>query len=176
MVLNNSKKNLIILEDELEMLRLYLDLERLRFKNSFDYSITFHNNFDAASIFIPPLLVQPFAENAIWHGLMHKEGQGMLEIAFELENNVLNCYITDNGVGRKKAEALKSKSAEKQKSMGMQITAERLALLNKDAEQTIFSIEDLVDAEGQAAGTRVTLTHIAAKTPIFIKFRMFFEG
>jgi tetratricopeptide (TPR) repeat protein len=157
MVLNNSSKNLIILEDELEMLRLYLDLERLRFKNSFDYSITFHNNFDAGSIFIPPLMLQPFAENAIWHGLMHKEGQGILDIAFELEKNVLNCYITDNGVGRKKAETLKSRSAEKQKSMGMQITAERLALLNKDAEQTIFSVEDLVDAEGQAAGTRITL-------------------
>ena len=157
MVLNNSKKASIILEDELEMLRLYLDLERLRFKNAFDYNITFRNNFDAASIFIPPLLLQPFAENAIWHGLMHKEGHGMLDVAFELENNMLHCYITDNGIGRKNAEALKSKSAEKQKSMGMQITAERLALLNKDVEQTIFSIEDLVDDEGQAAGTRVTL-------------------
>lgn len=157
MVLNNSRQKMIILEDELEMLRLYLDLERLRFKNSFDYSIIFHNNFDAASIFIPPLLLQPFAENAIWHGLMNKEGKGILEVAFELENNVLICHITDNGVGRKKAEALKSKSIEKQKSMGMKITAERLALLNKDVEKTIFSVEDLVDAEGQATGTRVTL-------------------
>ena len=157
MVLNNSTKQLIILEDELEMLRLYLDLERLRFKNSFDYSITFFNNFDAASIFLPPLLLQPFAENAIWHGLMHKEGQGVLEVAFELRNNMLNCYITDNGVGRKKAEALKSKSSDKQKSMGMEITAERLALLNKDVEQTIITVEDLVDSEGDAAGTRVTI-------------------
>lgn len=157
MVLNNSNKSTIILEDELEMLRLYLDLERLRFKNSFDYRIIFHNNFDAASIFIPPLLLQPFAENAIWHGLMQKEGQGNLEVAFELEDNRLNCCITDNGIGRKKAEVLKSRSVEKQKSMGMQITAERLALLNKDVDQTIFSIEDLVDASGQPAGTRVTL-------------------
>ena len=157
MVLNNSKNSLIILEDELEMLRLYLDLERLRFKNAFDYSISFYNHFDISSIFIPPLLLQPFAENAIWHGLMHKEGHGYLEITLELENNMLNCYITDNGVGRKKAEALKSKSVEKQKSMGMQITAERLALLNKDIEQTIFNVEDLTDAEGQAAGTRVTV-------------------
>ncbi|MGK2864811.1 MAG: histidine kinase, partial [Chitinophagaceae bacterium] len=157
MVLNNSNKPLIILEDELEMLRLYLDLERLRFKNSFDYSISFRNNFDAAFIYIPPLLLQPFTENAIWHGLMHKEGQGNLDISFEIENNMLNCYIIDNGIGRKEAEALKSKSAEKQKSMGMQISAERLALLNNDVEQTVFSVEDLADAEGQAAGTRVTL-------------------
>ena len=157
MVLNNSNKTLIVLEDELEMLRLYLDLERLRFKNSFDYTISFHNNFDAASIFLPPLLLQPFAENAIWHGLMNKEGHGELDVAFELKNSILNCYITDNGVGRKMAEELKSKSAEKQKSRGMQITAERIALLNKDLKQTTFSVDDLVDTDGQAAGTRVTL-------------------
>ena len=157
MVLNNSKNPLINLEEELEMLRLYLDLEKLRFNNSFDYSISFYNHFDISSIFIPPLLLQPFAENAIWHGLMNKEEQGILEIGFQLDDHVLNCYITDNGIGRKKAEALKSKSPEKQKSMGMQITAERLALFNSDAEQTIFNIEDVVDGSGQAAGTRVTL-------------------
>ena len=157
MVLNNSKNPLINLEDELEMLRLYIDLERLRFNNTFDYSINFYNHFDISSIFIPPLLLQPFAENAIWHGLMNKKEQGLMEVAFELDNGVLNCYITDNGIGRKNAETLKSKSAEKQKSMGMQITAERLALFNSDAEQTIFSVEDLVDVSGRAAGTRVTL-------------------
>ncbi len=157
MVLNNSKNPLVLLEDELEMLRLYLDLERLRFKNSFDYSIVFHNHFDVASIFIPPLLLQPFAENAIWHGLMHKEGNGALEIAFELEDNMLKCYITDNGIGRIKAATFKSKSAEKQKSMGMQITAGRLALLNHEIEQTFLHIEDLVDDKGQATGTKVTL-------------------
>ena len=157
MVLNNSKNPLINLEEELEMLRLYLDLEKLRFDNSFDYSINFNTHFDISSIFIPPLLLQPFAENAIWHGLMNKKGQGLLEISFELDDHVLNCYITDNGIGRKNAETLKSKLAEKQKSksMGMQITADRLALFNNDDEQTIFSVEDLVDAEGQPAGRRL---------------------
>jgi LytS/YehU family sensor histidine kinase len=157
MVLSNSKNPLINLEEELEMLRLYLDLERLRFNNSFDYSINFCNHFDISSIFIPPLLLQPFAENAIWHGLMNKKERGILDIAFELDNNVLNCYITDNGIGRKNAEVLKTKSAEKQKSMGMQITADRLALFNNDEEQTIFNIEDLVNADRQPAGTRVIL-------------------
>ena len=157
MVLNNSVNPLIPLEEELEMLRLYLELERLRFKYAFDYNIKFQNQFESSSVFVPPLILQPFAENAIWHGLMHKEGQGTLEISFEYESNMLICHITDNGIGRKNAEALKSKSAEKQKSMGMQITAERLALLNNDFEQTSFDVEDLVDAEGQAAGTRVTL-------------------
>ncbi len=157
MVLNNSKNPLINLDDELEMLRLYIDLERLRFNHSFDYSINYYNHFDISSIFIPPLLLQPFAENAIWHGLMNKKERGILDIGLELDNNVLKCYITDNGIGRKNAETLKSKSAEKQKSLGMQITAERLALFNNDGDQTIFNVEDLVDASGGAAGTRVTL-------------------
>jgi hypothetical protein len=157
MVLNNSKNALITLEDELEMLRLYLDLERLRFNNSFDYTIHYYNRFDISSTFIPPLLLQPFAENAIWHGLTNKKGQGILEFAFELDHGVLSCYITDNGIGREKAGTFKSRSAENQKSMGMQITADRLALFNNDVGQTIFSIEDLVDTQGEAAGTRVTL-------------------
>ena len=157
MVLNNSKNSVIDLQEEIEMLRLYLDLERLRAQNSFDYNISFRNDIDTRSIFIPPLLLQPFAENAIWHGLKNKKEKGIIDIAFWLENNLLVCSITDNGVGRKKSEALKSKSAEKQKSMGMQITNERLALFNNDSAQTIFDIEDLVDAEAQPAGTRVNL-------------------
>ncbi len=74
MVLNNSKRSFISLEDELETLRLYLDMEKLRFKDSFNYSFTYNNSIEVSNIFIPPLLLQPFAENAIWHGLMHKQG------------------------------------------------------------------------------------------------------
>jgi len=158
MVLNNSKKPFISLEDELEMLSLYLDMEKLRFKDSFDYSITFTNSIDDGNVFVPPLLLQPFAENAIWHGLMHKEGQGHLEIELSIDKKILTCAITDNGVGRNKAAQIKSKSAEKQKSMGLQITTERLALLNKDHdEQTFFNIKDITDNEGNPAGTRVIL-------------------
>jgi tetratricopeptide (TPR) repeat protein len=157
-VLTNSKKPFISLEDELEMLRLYLDMEKLRFKDSFDYSITFVNSIDDGNVFVPPLLLQPFAENAIWHGLMHKEGQGKLEIELKTDDKVLICAISDNGIGRKKASALKSKSAEKQKSMGLQITKERLALLNEEfSSETFLHIEDLFDKEGMPSGTRVTL-------------------
>jgi len=78
MVLNNSSKSFIPLEDELETLQLYIDLERLRFKNSFDYSSTYSNKIDADNICIPPLILQPFVENAIWHGLMHKETKGVV--------------------------------------------------------------------------------------------------
>ena len=158
MVLANSKKIVIPLEDELEMLRLYLEMERLRFQYSFNYTINFKNEIDGENIFIPPLLLQPFAENAIWHGLMHKEGNGHLDIELGVEEKILTCTITDNGIGRHKAGMIKSKSAEKQKSMGLQITAERLALLNQEEEtKTFFNIEDLSDEEGNAAGTRVIL-------------------
>jgi len=158
MVLTNSKKPFITLEDELEMLRLYLEMERLRFQYSFNYNISFKNEIDPENIFIPPVLLQPFAENAIWHGLMHKQGEGHLEILLSLKKKILTCIITDNGIGRNKAAMIKSKSAEKQKSMGLQITKERLALLNQDIEaQTSFNIEDITDDKGNAAGTRVIL-------------------
>jgi len=158
MVLMNSQKPLIALEEELQMLRLYLDMERLRFKDSFDYSITFLNTIESDNIFIPPLLLQPFCENAIWHGLMQKEDQGRLDIELSMQNNILNCTITDNGIGRERAEEMKSKSAEKEKSMGLKITAERLALLNRGkGVHTFYEIEDLLGENGNAAGTKVNL-------------------
>jgi sensor histidine kinase YesM len=158
MVLINSQKTLIPLEDELQMLRLYLDMERLRFKDSFNYRISFLNSMEADNIFIPPLLLQPFCENAIWHGLMHKDGGGRLDIELSIENDILNCAITDDGIGRQKAEEIKTKSAEKEKSMGLKITTERLALLNRQkGVHTFYEIEDLLDGEGMSAGTKVNL-------------------
>ena len=158
MVLINSHKPLIALEDELQMLSLYLEMERLRFKNSFDYGITFLNAIDSDNIFIPPLLLQPFCENAIWHGLMHKEGESQLYIELSMQDNILNCIITDNGVGREKAEEMNSKTAEKEKSMGLKITTERLGLLNREKGlHNFYEIEDLKDELGNAAGTRVIL-------------------
>jgi LytS/YehU family sensor histidine kinase len=102
--------------------------------------------------------LQPFAENAIWHGLMHKQGHGHLEIALSVEEKILTCMITDNGIGRHKAAMHENKSVKKEKSMGLQITTERLALLNQDInEQSFFNIEDITDDEGNVAGTRVIL-------------------
>jgi sensor histidine kinase YesM len=110
------------------------------------------------NIFIPPLLLQPFCENAIWHGLMHKEGGGHLDIELSIENDILNCTITDDGIGRQKVEEIKTKSAEKEKSMGLKITTERLALLNRQkGVHTFYEIEDLVDGKGMPAGTKVNL-------------------
>ena len=158
-VLNNSKKSFIPLEDELEMLRLYLEMETLRFKNSFTYCIHTEENIDPDAIFIPPLLIQPFVENAIWHGLLHKEDPGRLDITVKVEKNILICVIEDNGVGRSRARTSESKSVETKKSMGIQITRQRLSLINGNAEiaGNDFVIEDLFDDFGHAAGTKVIL-------------------
>ena len=156
MVLMNSQKPLIILQDELEMLRIYLDMERLRFKNSFDYFISFKNEIDAENVFVPPLILQPFCENAIWHGLMHKDGHGHLTIDLGMENNIIECVIADDGIGREKAAELKSKSVEREKSLGLQITTQRLALLNQNKNvQTFYTIEDISDESKKILGTKV---------------------
>ncbi len=158
MVLINSQKEMIPLGDELQMLRLYLDMERLRFKNSFDYSIIFTNEIESDTVLIPPLLLQPFCENAIWHGLMQKEGQGRLSIELSMKDDVLFCTISDDGIGRGKAAELKSKSAEKEKSMGLKITTQRLALLNQNKNvQTFYTIEDVIDENKSTIGTKVIL-------------------
>jgi sensor histidine kinase YesM len=109
-------------------------------------------------VLIPPLLLQPFCENAIWHGLMQKDSHGHLTIELSMREKVLQCIIEDDGIGREAAEALKSKSAEKQKSMGLQITAQRLALLSQSEHvESFYSIEDRRDEENNILGTRVTL-------------------
>ncbi|HXS54854.1 MAG TPA: histidine kinase [Hanamia sp.] len=158
MVLTNSEKPLITLEEELKMLKLYLDMERLRFENSFDYNIIYTNNLEAESVLVPPLLLQPFCENAIWHGLMNKEGQGHLNITISKENEFLNFVIADDGIGRLKAGELNSDSARKERSMGLKITTERLSLFNEDKEvNTFYEINDISNENGTVAGTKVSV-------------------
>ncbi len=158
-VLNNSKKAWIPLEDEIEMLKLYLDMEMLRFKDAFDYEFCYDEGIDLIGVFIPPLLLQPFVENAVWHGLMHKKENGQVTISFKVEQNILHCTIVDNGVGRSAAASAKSKSSQSHKSMGIQITRDRLALINGNLEdeKVAFKIEDMFDANGRPSGTKVSL-------------------
>ncbi|MBS1563745.1 MAG: tetratricopeptide repeat protein [Bacteroidetes bacterium] len=158
LVLINSQKQLIRLEDEVEMLRLYIEMEQLRFRDSFDYSIRYINDIQPDDLLIPPMLLQPFCENAIWHGLMHKEGRGQLSIEFEMQQNILLCVITDNGVGRARAAQLKGYADEKIKSLGLQLTTERLALFNENnGTETFYEIEDVRDQQGNTCGTKVIL-------------------
>jgi LytS/YehU family sensor histidine kinase len=146
------------LESELETLQLYLDLERVRFNDHFHYTIRIDDGLDVSGLKVPPLIIQPYAENAIWHGLMHKDEKGHLQIELYEEEDLLCCKIPDDGVGRKKAVELKSKSASTHKSMGMQITANRIAMLQKETGiNTQIKITDLVLPDGNAAGTEVII-------------------
>ena len=133
-------------------------MEKLRFKEVFSYTIDAGNDADRENILIPPMLFQPFVENAIWHGLMHKSEPGLLDILLRIDGDILTCTITDNGIGRIVAAAASSKSAQKQKSMGIDITQQRLNLINGTADNGhSVKIEDLYDDHGQPAGTRVII-------------------
>ena len=159
MVLTNSGKSSISLEEEVNMLTLYMDMEKLRFKDAFNYQFEFDPDVDVQGISVPPLLLQPFVENAIWHGLMHKKENGLVVIAFSLQYNTLVCTITDNGAGRNHNGLNKINPAGNHKSMGIQITKDRLSLINSEvaAERVTFEIEDLHGADGLPGGTKVTL-------------------
>jgi tetratricopeptide (TPR) repeat protein len=158
MVLVNAGKAVVTLEEELAMLRLYLNMEQLRFKEAFDYHIYFDPGLHASMIVVPSFILQPFCENAIWHGLLHKEAKGQLNIHFSVEKGILVCTITDNGIGRQQAAAFKKLwSAEKIASFGNRLSAERLALFNGNMPGTSFTIEDVIDENGESCGTRVIL-------------------
>jgi streptogramin lyase len=158
MILQNSQASLITLDSELESLGLYLNLEALRFNYHFDYKISVPKELDSSALQVPPLILQPYVENAIWHGLMHKEEKGQLEIKITEEDDHLYFKITDNGIGRKKASELASKSATKHKSMGLRITAHRIAMMqNSNGVESPVTINDLANTDGSAAGTEVVI-------------------
>ncbi len=160
LVLENSRADSILLSAELNALSLYMDMEAMRFKEKLKYSIRVDQNVDADYIKIPPMLLQPYVENAIWHGLMQKKEGGKIDIAVGLEESesIVVVNITDNGIGRTKSELLRSKKATKHKSFGMKVTSERLALINtKYKTGANVTITDIFDNNGAPAGTRVTL-------------------
>ena len=159
-VLNNSEKNFIPLKDEIEVNQLYLELESLRFKRSFSYSIGVEDNIDTETVKFPSLLLQPFIENAIWHGLMHKQGAKKLDIFFFLENNHLECVIEDNGIGRERSAEIKRNKLGSQyfESKGTKLSGQRIHLLNETGYvNASLQIEDLKDDTGEAIGTKVIL-------------------
>ncbi|AHM62475.1 signal transduction histidine kinase [Flammeovirgaceae bacterium 311] len=158
LILQNSQYTSVSLDKELEALRLYIEMEVLRFDNQFTYEILLDPYMEVEELELPPLVIQPYVENAIWHGLMHKSDKGHLLIELRVEQQLLFCQITDNGIGRQRAAMLKSKSASKNKSLGMQITSHRLELINSlNEKETTVEVIDLVDPEGEACGTKVLL-------------------
>ncbi|WP_407556786.1 histidine kinase [Winogradskyella sp. 4-2091] len=145
LTLENSEKKEIILREDISLLRTYIDIERKRFNNSFDYIIKVDDNLDEDNILVPPMILQPFIENSIIHGLALKENSGVLTISFKAENDMLICSVDDNGIGRKSSTA--NKANTENKSMGMAITKSRIEIINK-LKNTNGNVEIIDKTEG----------------------------
>ena len=155
-VLENSDEDFIPLTKEVELLELYVKLEHNRFKEKFDYKISVDESINLEQFSIPPMLLQPYIENAIWHGLRYKKEKGNLEISIQKrDNETVSILIIDDGIGRKKSEELKTKNQLKQKSKGMSTIKNRVAILNDMyKERVTVNVADVLE-NGQ--GTKVEL-------------------
>ena len=159
LILENSMYTLISLEKELEALDLYIELEALRFEHSFEHEIRYSNDLDTLSIKVPPLLLQPFVENAIHHGLIPKNAPGHLDIHIREGDDILLITIKDDGIGREQAGILRARTKHMHKSLGLTVTTERINAMTNDNSKTPSKLEihDLVDSSGKAEGTEVHL-------------------
>ncbi|MCB0761433.1 MAG: histidine kinase [Flavobacteriales bacterium] len=155
--LENSRETMISLEDEIAALRNYLDIEQFTHENRFEYRI--ECEVDSEAFLIPPLVIQPFAENAIIHGLIPRGEGGQLLVRFTEDKGMLIAEIWDNGIGRKASAERRSQQGSYHKSAGLQVTQDRLDLLNGRASKSL-EIIDLTDSSGNGIGTMVRL-HLA---------------
>jgi putative methionine-R-sulfoxide reductase with GAF domain len=159
MVLNNSGRDLVSLDEEKEVLQLYLDLEQMRFEKSFVYEMIIDEELETDEILIPSMLLQPYVENALWHGLMHKEGERRLNMIFKrINEDVFQCTIEDNGIGRKRSFELKAQQskAKRHESKGLKISKDRLDILKRQGYHANLEIIDM-EHNGEATGTKVII-------------------
>ncbi|MBI4947174.1 MAG: histidine kinase [Bacteroidetes bacterium] len=160
MILSNSEKPSIAISEEIDSLKLYMELEALRWDNKFDYTINIDQKVETDFHKIPGMLIQPYVENAIIHGVIPKEnGKGKIEISVSQNDTYIICIIQDNGIGRKKSQALRiSSKGNEHESMGMKITSERLEVLNRIHHSDLsVRITDLEDENRNALGTKVEI-------------------
>lgn len=158
LVLKHSQKDFVSLEDELEVLERYLKLEHLRFSDQFDYELNVDVNLDTSDLFVPPMLIQPYIENAIWHGLRYKEEKGRLSVDIIGGEESIMFIIEDDGIGRKASRKLKTDDQRSRQSTGMSNTRNRIDLLNKVNNSNIrVDVSDLNENKDGDAGTRVQL-------------------
>jgi tetratricopeptide (TPR) repeat protein len=154
LVLENSQEDFITLQKEQDILSLYLKLEHYRFRDKFDYEIETDNDINADAIEVPPMLIQPYIENAVWHGLRYKETKGKLLLRFQKKEEHIVVEIIDNGIGRKKSAELKTENQKKHHSTGLKNIEERLSIINKVYNSNYrVAINDLEEE----SGTRVQI-------------------
>ncbi|WP_052324422.1 sensor histidine kinase [Haliscomenobacter hydrossis] len=157
MMLHHSRQPFIALSEELKFLQYFLSLEKLRLGDKLTYDIILDPQLRPTELAVPPMILQPFVENSIWHGIQKKQTAGACIISIKkLNETSLECLVEDDGIGRKKSKELDEKSVFEHRSLGLSITEERLSALHK-LKGTALSIEDLYDTGGNARGTRVVV-------------------
>jgi LytS/YehU family sensor histidine kinase len=163
--LHNSSRSFISISDEVSYLSAYLSLEKLRFKEKMDYSIEVAPDIDQHTVVIPPMLIQPYVENSMRHGLRHKtSGKGYIRIKMEQSADSLTITVEDNGIGRERAAGYKTDQHIEYQSRGMTLTAERISMMNVlHGEGIGIEVIDLKDEQDRATGTRVIV-----RFPLFV--------
>jgi len=156
-VMNSSRNDLVVLSEEIEILKLYLQLEHARFSDKFSYTFTVADEIDSAAFELPPMLIQPYIENAVWHGLRYLDHKGQLDVVFDEAPGELTVSITDNGIGRQRSAELKTRNQKSQLSVGMQNIESRIAMINKLYKTNIrVEVSDAFPGQ-ECCGTRVTI-------------------
>jgi sensor histidine kinase YesM len=157
-ILDMSNKETVTLNEEIKALELYLDLEKLRFEDTLNYTIAIEDNVDTEWIHIPSMLIQPYVENAIKHGLLHKSKNRILSLSFKIEDNALHVTIDDNGIGREKSMELNKQKNKQHTSFALDANKKRLEILNHGISSNIvLKITDKINENNFSLGTKVEL-------------------
>jgi len=157
-ILDSSVEEFIPLAEEIVTIENYLELQKVRYEDKFDYTIEVDKSIDTETMTIPPMLAQPFIENSIEHGFKHKKDKGALKIHFGLKNNILEIEVEDDGVGRAKGKEIIIEQNQKHKSLATSLTQERIRTLNKKLTRKVsLIIQDLKDDKEKPRGTRVVI-------------------
>jgi LytS/YehU family sensor histidine kinase len=158
MTLNQSKEIFTTLYENIEHLESYLVMEKLRFDDSFTFNCSVDEDIELEEILVPTLMIQPLAENAIWHGLMHKKGEKKLTIRFSRLDGTISCSIEDNGIGIKRSEQLKKINKPPYQSVGLNNLRNRIKILNEKYDSgCTLEITDISDFSRHKTGTRAVL-------------------
>ena len=158
LVLDSLKNNLVPFQKDFETMQLYLELEQFRCNHKFSYSLMADSDLQNGDYKVPPLIAQPFIENAIHHGLLNKtDDNRKLEIMASLVEGQIVYSITDNGIGRRKAAVLKELNKPEHQSYGIDITRERVNLHNRNGLNTDVTITDLEEVDGRPLGTKAVV-------------------